>query len=243
MGKVAILVDGGFYQKRASYLFGDKSPAERAAELIEYCQRHLGGSDDNKQLYRIFYYDCKPANKNVYQPLTQKVINLGNTPIYKWNTEFQDIIITKRKLALRLGELLDSDTGYTIKPEALKKLCRGELAVSDLTENDFIITLTQKGVDMRIGLDISLLATKRLVDQIVLIAGDSDFVPAAKFARREGIDFILDPMWQSIKPSLQEHIDGLTSRVGKPDGVRTDPLSTYPNHIVGKQINGTGKSN
>jgi uncharacterized LabA/DUF88 family protein len=32
------------------------------------------------------------------------------------------------------------------------------------------------------------------VQQIVLISGDEDFVPALKLARREGIDFILDPM-------------------------------------------------
>lgn len=50
---------------------------------------------------------------------------------------------------------------------------------------------------------------KKQVTQIVLIAGDSDFVPAAKHARREGIDFILDPMWQGIRPELNEHIDGL----------------------------------
>ena len=47
---------------------------------------------------------------------------------------------------------------------------------------------------MRVGLDIASIATKRLATQIVLVAGDSDFVPAAKFARREGVDFILDPM-------------------------------------------------
>ena len=45
----------------------------------------------------------------------------------------------------------------------------------------------------------------------ILIAGDSDFVPAAKLARREGIDFLLDPMWNPIKPHLFEHIDGLHS--------------------------------
>jgi len=50
------------------------------------------------------------------------------------------------------------------------------------------------------------------VDQIILIAGDSDFVPAAKLARREGVDFILDPMWADIKPDLFEHIDGLKSQ-------------------------------
>lgn len=79
---------------------------------------------------------------------------------------------------------------------------------------------------MKIGLDIASLAYKKLVDQIILIAGDSDFVPAAKHARREGIDFILDPMWHTIKPDLFEHIDGLQTRVSKPDSdnLMKDPL-------------------
>ena len=59
-------------------------------------------------------------------------------------------------------------------------------------------------------------AFKKQVDQIVLIAGDADFVPAAKQARREGIDFILDPMWQPIPPNLNEHIDGLRSTCPQP---------------------------
>lgn len=69
---------------------------------------------------------------------------------------------------------------------------------------------------MRIGLDIASLAFKKQVDQLVLVAGDSDFVPAAKFARREGIDFILDPMWQAIPDDLHEHIDGLRSTCPPP---------------------------
>ena len=42
-----------------------------------------------------------------------------------------------------------------------------------------------------------------------LLSGDSDFVPAAKLARREGIDFILDPMKANVDPQLFEHIDGM----------------------------------
>ena len=68
---------------------------------------------------------------------------------------------------------------------------------------------------MRVGVDIASLAYKKQVDQIILIAGDSDFVPAAKLARREGVDFILDPMWADIKPDLFEHIDGLKSQCRK----------------------------
>ena len=68
---------------------------------------------------------------------------------------------------------------------------------------------------MRIGIDIASMTYKKQVSQIILISGDSDFVPAAKLARREGVDFILDPMWASIKPDLYEHIDGLKSQWGQ----------------------------
>ena len=39
-------------------------------------------------------------------------------------------------------------------------------------------------------LDIASLAYKGQINQLVLISGDSDFVPAAKLARREEIDFV-----------------------------------------------------
>ena len=64
---------------------------------------------------------------------------------------------------------------------------------------------------MRIGLDIASVTLKKQVDKIILISGDSDFVPASKLARREGMEFVLDPMWQKIPDDLFEHIDGLTS--------------------------------
>ena len=100
---------------------------------------------------------------------------------------------------------------YSIRPNVIKALCNGKMAFDDLQENDFTIDIKQKGVDMRIGLDIASLAYKKQVDQIILISGDSDFVTAAKLARREGIDFILDPLGAHIKPDLFEHIDGLRS--------------------------------
>lgn len=80
--------------------------------------------------------------------------------------------------------------------------------------------LRQKGVDMRIGIDIAAVALKRQADTIVLVSGDSDFVPAAKLARREGVDFILDPMWQQINDDLYEHIDGLQSGFPRPQPSR-----------------------
>ncbi len=53
------------------------------------------------------------------------------------------------------------------------------------------------------------MAIKRLVNRIILFSGDSDFVPVAKLARKEGIDFILDPIWNPIDDNLFEYTDGL----------------------------------
>lgn len=122
---------------------------------------------------------------------------------------FFDELKKKRKFALRMGKLADAQACYTLKPEVVRKLCNGSLDMCNITESDFIISLDQKGVDMKIGLDIASLSYKKQVDQIVLISGDSDFVSAAKLARREGIDFVLDPLGANIKPDLFEHIDGL----------------------------------
>ena len=118
-------------------------------------------------------------------------------------------------MALRLGELSDSFACFNIAPDKLKALCSRKITIDELVESDFSPSFQQKGVDMKIGLDIASLSYKKQVDQILLIAGDSDFVPAAKLARREGIDFILDPMWATIKDNLFEHIDGLYSQWGK----------------------------
>lgn len=74
--------------------------------------------------------------------------------------------------------------------------------------------LRQKGVDIRIGVDITSLTLKRQVDTIILVTGDCDFVPAAKLARREGVEFILDPMRQNVSSDLDEHIDGMYSGLG-----------------------------
>lgn len=175
-------------------------------------------SYDYDSLYRIFYYDCEPSDKKVYHPLLQKTVDLKKTAQYAWSEEFLSELAHMRKVALRKGELLETQAGYLIKPGIMKKLCAGTMALSDLTESDFYLDIKQKGVDMRIGLDIASIAHKGLVDRIILISGDSDFVPAAKHARREGIDFILDPLWQPIKPSLNEHIDGLRTKCPRPNG-------------------------
>lgn len=77
---------------------------------------------------------------------------------------------------------------------------------------------------MRIAIDIASITLKRQAQTIVLVSGDSDFVPAAKLARREGMEFILDPLWQNVNADLFEHIDGLQSAFKRPAPKDTAPV-------------------
>lgn len=213
MIRTAILVDGGYYRKRAQHLFGAKTAEERAEELEHYCKLHLKQGNEKAYLYRIFYYDCPPCDKVVYHPFLKKNIYLEKNDLYKWMNAFLQELKRKRKFALRMSRLSENGLGFYLKPDVQKALFSGKIEFSAITENDFKLDIKQKAMDMKLGTDIASMVLKKQVDQIILIAGDSDFVPAAKLARREGADFILDPMGLKINPDLSEHIDGIRSKV------------------------------
>lgn len=178
------------------------------------CLQHLEYErkfDASRSLYRIFYYDCPPLAKTVYHPMQKCGIDFRQSDTFKWMNAFLEELKKRPKIAFRMGELSDEFAHFSISPDVVKQLFLGKKELVDIREDDFTISFSQKGVDMKIGIDIASLAYKKQVDQIILISGDSDFVPAAKLARREGIDFILDPLWASIKPNLHKHIDGLRS--------------------------------
>ncbi len=210
----AILVDVAYFLKRYRWTYGQgHSPQQVAKNLFTMCIKHL---DDKNDLYRILFYDCPPLSKKAHNPVTGESIDFSKTDTFVFRTQLHRELVKLRKVALRKGRLSDSSRGWIIKPGPTKKILNGAIQPADISENDVEYDVTQKGVDMKIGLDIASLAFKRLVGRIVLVAGDADFVPAAKFARREGIDVVLDPMWQGISPDLQEHVDGLKSVCPKP---------------------------
>jgi uncharacterized LabA/DUF88 family protein len=227
----AILIDGAFFIKRFRAIEPQNAlDAKRAAQCAHrWACAHLtppvsrngrrsnGGAlerqrvrQERRELYRIFFYDCPPFMKKMHNPIDRRAIDFSRSDEAKFRLELHEHLRAKRKVALRLGHL-STLTNWTIKPQKIAALLKGEIQMSDITPDDVTLDFQQKGVDMRIGVDVSSLAFKQQVDQIVLVAGDADFVPAAKQARREGIDFILDPMWKAIPANLNEHIDGLRS--------------------------------
>lgn len=224
----AILIDGAYFVKRFRNIEPDNAyDGRRGAEFAFRCAiahlvERVGGSQGRNQqytrkrdLYRIFFYDCPPLDKKLHNPITKRSVDFSKSREAEFRLELHQCLRAKRKVALRLGHLA-GDTPWTIKPLVIDSLLKGKIKFEDLTGDDVVPNARQKGVDMRIGIDISSLALKKQVDQIVLVAGDADFVPAAKLARREGVDFVLDPMWQTIPPGLHEHIDGLRSTCRKP---------------------------
>lgn len=207
----AILIDAAFFLKRAKKLYpkrDHKNPEAIATFLHRYALLHLKDKKRARHLYRIFVYDCPPLSYKTQHPLTGRPIDFLKTDTSRFRTGLHNHLKKKRLLALRLGQI-QNNKGWRTHSNTLKKLISGKISLHDLQEHDIMPDFTQKGVDMKIGVDIASLAYKKLVDQIVLVSGDSDFVPAAKLARREGIDFVLDPMRNPIMPDLFEHIDGL----------------------------------
>ena len=91
----------------------------------------------------------------------------------------------------------------------------------------------------QIAIDIASLTLKKQVSTIVLVSGDSDFVPAAKLARREGIEFILDPLWQNVNDDLFEHIDALQSGLKCP---AVDPATSRSAELTYQDVNPTQKT-
>jgi len=108
-------------------------------------------------------------------------------------------------IALRRGVVKPRTWG--IKSNYLKSLLQtGE--PQPLTASDVRLTMTQKGVDMRIGIDVATLSLKRQVDRIILISGDTDMIPAMKLARREGVQVVVIELdGRRIKPEMIEDAD------------------------------------
>jgi len=208
--KTAFFIDAGFYLRRLNKLRGPQTASQAVETLLRMCAVHLElFQRDQNQLYRILVYDCPPLAKKSHYPVSKRGFDWAKTSTFTWKIEIQNALRAQRKVALRMGRLNDADGAWVIRPDKLKDLLNHKIQFSDLIDADFTYDVKQKGVDMRIGLDIASIASKRLVDQMVLVAGDSDFVPAAKTARREGIDFVLDPLGATVPPDLQEHIDGI----------------------------------
>lgn len=222
----AVVIDGAYFLRRFGHSFPHLDPSDPAQ--VAWAVLYLAGwhlrirhhsepiasgelekgfrPSESPTLYRVFFYDCPSLTKRLHYPISAHALDLAKTGTATFRQAVHSKLLDARKVALRLGRLND-DVSWAPKPEAMQRWIKTSLF--DPIDDDFEIKTIQKGVDMRLGLDVSAMAFKRQVDQIVLVAGDADFVPAAKLARREGIDVVLDPMGGKAARDLLDHVDGV----------------------------------
>jgi uncharacterized LabA/DUF88 family protein len=199
-GKYAILMDGGFVKKKIQ----QRTTIFPTVAAIDAEVRRIKGHAAlaGCELLRAYFYDAVPASGVLKNPIDAARTDLGSSPIYSANTSLHQALELHPDFALRMGE--SSVYGWTIGSAALKSLTKKP---RELTAQDLVPDIQQKGVDLRIGLDLARLALRELVSAVVVVTGDSDLIPAFKFARREGIRVYLDHMGHGVKRELKVHAD------------------------------------
>lgn len=196
--KYAILIDAGFLKRK----LGSQAVAvdcRRVSSFLDAVRNHAALA--GMRLHRVYWYDAPPLETRVQKPLRGGRLNFGHTPLARANGALLAALCEMPYFSVRRGDLVFR--GWKVR--------QGKLAAHDdsvlLTADDLEPSVHQKGVDMRLGLDIAALTLKTHVTVIVLVAGDSDFVPAMKFARREGAQIFLITLGHAVRADMREHSD------------------------------------
>ena len=196
--KYAVLIDGGFIRRR----LGTRDDPFTLGKVTEFLgSLHAHPSLQGFALHRIYWYDANPLERSANRPLRGGRVNFGTTPQANAGRALLRQLCELPHVSVRRGELVFR--GWRVRQS---KLPEDEATVT-LSANDLEPDIHQKGVDMRIGLDIAALTMKHHADVIVLVAGDSDFVPAMKLARREGAKLYLVTLGHVVRGGMVEHAD------------------------------------
>ena len=196
----AILLDGGFVLKKLEVRLGHFPHADEVEQVCTRLRAHP--LVEGLSLLRIYFYNAPPAAGKLTNPLDRAPMDLSKSPTVARYSSLHALLELKPDFALRLGECVVH--GWELKNRVQAELRRQPRA---LTPGDFKPRVEQKGVDLRIGLDIARLALCHRVRSIIVVTGDSDFVPAFRFARREGLRVYLDPMGHGVRRELKAHAD------------------------------------
>ena len=202
--RFAILLDGGFIKKKLLDKLGQHPTADDIVGECDRLRSHecVRGHD----LLRIYYYDAFPSRKSLKTPVQRLPHNLADSERFRESQRLYDQLSLKPDFALRMGEVSVTPHEWKLKYSVAKHLAKTPRKLAD---EDFVVDAQQKGVDMRIGMDMARLALKEMVRTVIVVTGDSDFIPAFKFVRREGVRVALDLLGENGRIELKTHSDVL----------------------------------
>lgn len=167
MKRVIIQIDGGHLRAHAR-----RDGIEYTVDFIEDFAHACIGK--NEELIRVFYYDCKPFQGEAPLPVS------GDTYVFKSGGGWLDEMAARDFFAVRTGVL--KFRGW--KPKLLP------LAQSGLSDQDFRPDFEQKGLDLRLGLDLARVIEQKACDRVVLVSADTDLIPAMHLVRHAGLQLI-----------------------------------------------------
>ena len=198
--KTAILMDGGFVKKKLQEANKRFPTVRDVVDLVTttMAKAPLAGAT----IFRVYFYDAPPFEGEAQNPIDGTTLNFSATTQARQNQALLQSLELQPNFAVRRGDL--TLTGWKLGKAAIRSLAQNP---RPLAGRDLVPDMGQKGVDMRIGLDIAWLSLKRIVDSVVLVTGDSDFVPAMKFARREGLRVYLEALRHGVRRELKVHAD------------------------------------
>ena len=197
--KFALLIDGAFLKIRLKESIKSDITAQIVGDFIEKIQKYEILSE--LLLYRAFYHDAEPFDGAREKPLNGGLTRFDDNSTVRANKDLIKQLQNFPFVAVRLGKT--EFRGWQLKPKILE--AKGDSI--NISAQDLSPSIQQKGVDMRIGLDIAAITLKKFADVIVLVSGDSDFVPVLKFARTEGCQVFLFTLGKPIKEELRAHAD------------------------------------
>lgn len=205
--RYAILLDGGFVTRKLQEKLARPPSAD---DIVALCDDIAANAVfANYELLRIYYYDAPPSLETVKLPVTGQDYALATTDRARHAQSLYDQLELKPRFALRMGETRLTPFQWKIKPKKAKQLIKQP---RELIDDDFALDVGQKGVDIRIGLDMARLALRDTVRAVAVVTGDADFVPAFKFARREGVKVMLCTMGhKGARRELKAHSDFVLS--------------------------------
>ena len=225
LDNVAVLVDGAFLGKHIETVLNPPPPTTmailpprqypKASHFIEFAESCVNAAFE--RLFRIYFYDCFPFGGQALHPLYRGKTHFRNQ-YYWYRYNLLKDIAQHDHVAFRSGFI--QLIGWKLKDTAVGALIAGKQL--KITPQDIMPDFKQKCVDMKIGLDVAWLSNKRIVEKIILISNDRDFIPPMKHARREGVKVIMAelPALYRIMPELREHADEI--RI-----LKQDPSGTY----------------
>ena len=198
MRRYEVLIDAGFLKRK---LESREYPltADTVRDFVGKLRAHEVLKDIH--LHRVYFYDAPPLRSVERKPLSGGSVRFAETELALNNQRLHSELRNVPFVALRMGDL--RFRGWTLNSRHLP-VEPSELTIS--SEN-LVPNVHQKGVDMRVGLDIASLTLKKQVEVNVLVTGDSDFVPAMKFARREGAQLFLVTLGHHVVDEMREHAD------------------------------------